>query len=390
MLEPGAVLTEQSRRKKIHKFLTSDRTPRNISNFAVSRLTSKNVASLNPQVRELLRGRSRNTTQRFDISKLAFNPIGDEANWKPVNKNPNPMKNEAKRKNGAKNTTILYHASKDKALITAATGSVLRTEGPTWHHTRHSWDYFERKRRVIAEIHVPSAILVNAMKLQNTTSGNTTDRIKQAKFRQLLNEKATPGVFTGNRPLITSFGVTPRLTPYGLGNGKSYATVVMPPFYARIVDRRRSNDTTKPDRVKMVFLKFVSASNRSLGKLINPGAANQHLFMMDKADNNLRNKIRQNYVTLMNHMAAAPKNLTTERITRMLNNLSKFDPNIPVSELKEQLPQNLQHMIEYGYIGFGSKYSDLKLRTFIAQLQHLLKMRGDITAFLSNIANTRA
>jgi hypothetical protein len=65
----------------------------------------------------------------------------------------------------------------------------------------------------------------------------------------------------------------------------------------------------------------------------------------------------------------------------MLNNLSKFDDaNIPVSELKEQLPQNLQHMIEYGYISLGSKYSDLKLGRFIAQLQRLLNIRGDITA----------
>lgn len=389
--EPEIFIPGKPSRRSINKFLHSDRSKGNVASLVVQMLRAKDISLLSPRLRDVLAGKSKNVSQRFDFAKLSFNPLGNEAKWNPVNTRMVQLSNGTT----SQNKTILYHASTDPALQSAADGSVLRTEGPTWHHTRHGWDYFVRRKRVIAEIQVPTNILVNATKLQNTPPGDIIERIKRAQLKQDMlstthkqNKHAalTPSVLTGNRPLITHFATNPIIAPYGIQNGKAYATVIMPPFYAQVVNRNKFTNGAKPDIVRMVFLNFVSPDNRALGKLINPRAANQYLAMMEEANrkenDNLRDKIRQNYVTLINHMAAAPQNLTTEKLANMLKNTEKFDDSTPLSELKQQLPNNLQRMIDIGYTRFGHSYATLSLKHLRGNLRDMLNMRGNAKAFV--------
>jgi len=322
----------------------------------------------NSLVNDMISGKSTNAHQRFEICKLALNPTGKEGRWTQVMINTPTPKITAQH-------AILYHASIDKRLMSAQIGSTLRTEGPTWHHTIHSWDFFMRhKRRIIAEIHVPSKILVDAIKSQNTPPANLGDRIKLAKLREssLYEKHKNPIVFTGNKPIITSFCIDSTLTPFYIENGRSYATVVMPPFYAKVVNITQSNNNKKPDRIKMVFLKFVSAENRSLGQLVNPMTLNALNKMIENSKNDgISNMLLRQRKKLIRHMYALPNNFNNTQIETLVNNLKKFNnPKAPVANVRHLLSNNLQHMIDHGHNNYGNQVS--KVSNLISALERFL------------------
>lgn len=374
----GAVSRLSRRPSRVH--LAGKSSNKNTNNFLNTMLSAKKYSQINPQVRDMVSGKSKNTHQRFATSKLAHNPTGQEGKWTQVNTN-----NNAVNINSVSRPTVLYHASKDNTLISAPIGSVLRSGGPTWHHTRHSWDFFVRdSERVIAEIHVPSRIIMNALKLQNSTHDDLVNHIRLAKLRSTTNKKLS--MLTGDRPLLTTFKITPRLAPYGVPNGKSYATVIMPPFYAKVVGR--SENKNKPDRVQMVFWKFVSADNRSMGRLINPKAVERYHQMFHHSRNyndNVRKKILDEYRRLKNYMAAAPRNANINKLETMINNLRKVDNRnrVPLHIIKNKLSNNLQHMISHGYDDDGSRFERYDKEELINSIAGLIIARNfDNASFL--------
>ena len=106
-------------------------------------------------------------------------------------------------------------------------------------------------------------------------------------FEEVRYETFGNPVFRGNQPIFSSFRAQKNLTPYGVRNNKSYVTVIMPPFEAKLI---KINTTTRGNKVfkQLIFqfLKFTSSNNRTLGRLRNPQALQELLRIRDILRNN--------------------------------------------------------------------------------------------------------
>lgn len=341
--------------------------------------------------------RSRHSAQRFNIKSLLTNPTGIEAVWVLNGEN-------SKTNKPISQPTILYHASMDKTLMNAQVGSILSTQGVTWHHTLPSWDFFKGEDRIIAEISIPSYIMRNALSQQRnvfpashfTQLANKIKAQKQFKEQihkdlrnRLLDFKTTHQFKTTfTEPMITSFRFKNTSPPLGVRNNKAYATVVMPPFHAKVISK---NVSQNPGRVMMQFIGFKktkqgiqNSTKQFVTKKLHPIARSglhkkiQLLFKLNNSIVNfstLRRKLQKQYLNLNINALALPHNISWQHLTYILKELDHAKPPNNVSAHTKIL----EHMMKHGYSLSSERFvQDLNTIELKIILENLIQSLYDL------------
>jgi hypothetical protein len=337
-MKPSAAVSTLSRRKaltpltqsarpwinqKLSQISKVDFLKKSLKFSQIPKVDLTNKERLDKVVRVV--GGGKNNGQRFATSSLVKNPTGVEASWEYVANNPSRQNNSMHDKT----MTTLYHSSKDDALKNAERGWVLATDDITWHHTMPTWRFFGKHEKVRAEILVPSSILKTAIAAQTARiDGDLPTRIKGQSTRALAERNIHYHV--SNMPIVTRYSMFPNVAPHGIPNGKTYATVVMPPFRARVVEKVR------PDRVTLQFLGFRDARlHKKRLHLMRKNDLNVRILEVEEELNNILEKQNSNINTrtrltklqhVLQYMRRARANVVLQTLGIPLNTPpSEFD-----------------------------------------------------------------
>ena len=332
--------------------------------------------------------------QRFPIEHLSWNPRGKEAKWVVTN-NPMPPLVTRGATNGVPLTT-LYHSSEE--ALEWQQGNIVRTRGVTWHHTFPLWRFFKNKEKSRVQILIPTSTLNNALKSQFIVNfaGDPAKAIRQAivsgkkwvdvgqdspnngrrlqhnnlaralelkntftqaewnafkitnlrkndyirsngKYYQPVRSKI-PDSVSDNRPLLTRYKTMKNVAPGGVANGRSYVTVLMPPFEAEVIN---VNGKTNNKIYTLRFLGFTNPKGTALKGLFNKRRMNSIKKKQDSLDKRITRIKDRFYVLLLN----LPEHLTyrdkygdmygsDEKDTKVLKDIDKVMPETRNDYLK--------------------------------------------------------